>query len=150
MATHPGIIEEPYPFQKLLGFEIVDWTAELVEVHLPIHQAIGNRYGLPHGGVHASLLDTAMGFSGCFTGSRDEKRLAMTLSINVSYLSRPKGKLLIAKGRKIGGGKRTFFAEAEITDETGELIATGSGTLKFCLQPASVSMASRSAIRSAK
>ena len=131
MATHPEIIEDPYPFQSLLGFEIVEWTAETVEARLPIHDALGNRYGIPHGGIHATLLDTVMGYAGCFTGSPTEKRMAMTLSLNVSYLSRPKGETLIAKGRKIGGGKRTFFAEAEITDETGELIATGSGTFRY-------------------
>jgi uncharacterized protein (TIGR00369 family) len=131
MATYPEIIETPYPFQHLLGFQIVEWTPELVEIHLPLHEALGNRYGIPHGGVHATLLDTVMGFSGCFTGSAENTRQAMTLSLNVSYLSRPKGEILIATGRKIGGGNRTFFAEAEIRDETEELIATGSGTFRY-------------------
>lgn len=135
MAQHPELIEEPYPFQKLLGFTIVDWTADRVELHLPVQPDLGNRYGLPHGGVYASILDTVMGFSGCFTGDVTVKRLAMTLSMNVNFLSRPKGQLLIAEGRKTGGGRRTFFAEAKVTDETGELIATGSGTFRYRGEP---------------
>ena len=56
---------------------------------------------------------------------------AMTLNLNVSYLSRPKGDLLIAEGRRVGGGKSTFFGEGVIMDETGEKIATASGTFRY-------------------
>ena len=131
MPTNPDLIESPYPFQDLIGFEMTDWTAARVEIRLPLHPALGNRYGLPHGGVYATMLDTVMGFSGCFTGSLDDRKLAMTLSMTVNYLSRPKGRVLIAEGRKTGGGQRTFFAEGRVTDETGELIATSSGTFRY-------------------
>lgn len=129
--TYPDVIEDPYMFQELLGFRMVDWTAERVVIEMPMREQLSNRYGIPHGGVHASLLDTCMGFSGCFTGDPDRKRRAMTLQLNVQYLSRPKGVLLIGTGRKIGGGKSTFFAEGEITDETGELIARATGTFRY-------------------
>ena len=131
MATFPEIIEDPYPYQNLLGFEIVDWTEDKAVVHQPVKAHLGNRYGLPHGGVYASLLDTVMGFCGCFTGDPIDRKFAMTLSMNVSYLSRPRGELLIVEGRKIGGGQRTFFAEGEVKDETGELIAKGTGTFRY-------------------
>jgi len=131
VARIPDIIEPPYPFQTLLGFTMVEWTANEVEIHLPLRAELGNRYGIPHGGIHATLLDTVMGFSGCFTGDPDRKIRAMTLNLNTTYMSRPKGQVLIARGRKTGGGKRVFFAEAEITDETGELLAKGSGTFRY-------------------
>ncbi|GEM_PF-228628 len=129
--SQPEIIESPYPFQRLLGFQIVDWRADLVEIHQPLHAALGNRFGIPHGGVHATLLDTAMGFAGCFTGDPAQKIQAMTLSLTTTYLARPKGRMLIARGRRTGGGRRIFFAEGEILDDTGELIARGSGTFRF-------------------
>lgn len=129
--TFPEVIEDPYMFQELLGFRMVDWTPERVVIEMPMRIELSNRYGIPHGGVHASLLDTCMGFSGCFTGDPERKRRAMTLQLNVQYLSRPRGEVLIGLGRKTGGGKSTFFAEGEITDETGELIARGSGTFRY-------------------
>lgn len=129
--THPDVIEEPYMFQRLLGFRMVDWTPERVVIEMPLREELTNRYGIPHGGVHASLLDTCLGFSGCFTGDPNRKRRAMTLQLNVQYLSRPKGAVLIGTGRKTGGGRSTFFAEGEIADETGELIARGSGTFRY-------------------
>lgn len=131
MATHPDILEDPYEYQSLLGFRMVEWTEELVRIQVDMTPKLTNRYGLPHGGVHASLLDTAMGYSGCFTGDPVNKRFAMTMTMTVNYLSRPKGKILIAEGMKIGGGRKVFFAEGKVLDETGELIATSTGTFRY-------------------
>jgi len=77
------------------------------------------------------LLDTAMGYAGCYTGDPAQKRMAMTLSLTVNFISRPRGALLIASASKRGGGRRTFFADGEVHDETGELIATGSGSFRY-------------------
>ncbi|MEO1066721.1 MAG: PaaI family thioesterase [Pseudomonadota bacterium] len=131
MSDTRSIIEDPYHFQRLIGFRMVEWTAEKVVLHLPFEEKHTNRYGIPHGGVHALLLDTALGYAGCYTGDPDNKKLAMTLSITVSYLSRPKGTLLITEASKTGGGKSTFFAEGHIVDETGELIAKATGTFRY-------------------
>lgn len=131
MTDTKDLLEDPYEYQKLIGFEIVEWMQDHAKLHLPLAAKHGNRYGIPHGGVHATLLDTCMGFAGCYTGDRDTPQLAMTLSLTVQYLSRPKGELLIATGTKTGGGRKTFFAEGHIMDETGELIAKGTGTFRY-------------------
>lgn len=123
--------EEPYPFQRLVGFEITEWSAEGCTLELPLREDLGNRYGLPHGGVHATLLDTAMGFAGSWTGDPERKVMAMTLALSVQYLSRPRGKTLIARARRTGGGRSTFFAEGTVEDEIGELIARGMGTFRY-------------------
>lgn len=131
MTDTKDLLEDPYEYQKLIGFEIVHWAPDTAKLHLQLASKHGNRYGIPHGGVHATLLDTAMGFAGCYTGDKATPQLAMTLSLTVQYLSRPKGSLLIATGQKTGGGRKTFFAEGQITDETGELIAKGTGTFRY-------------------
>ena len=131
MTNTKDLLENPYEFQKLMGFNIIEWAQDRAKLHLHLAEKHGNRYGIPHGGVHATLLDTCMGFAGCYTGDREEPQLAMTLSLTVQYLSRPKGKLLIANGVKTGGGRKTFFAEGTIADESGELIAKGTGTFRY-------------------
>ena len=131
MIDVKDLLESSYEYQKLIGFEIVAWTQDNAKLQLPLADKHGNRYGIPHGGVHATLLDTCMGFAGCYTGDREAPQLAMTLSLNVQYLSRPKGKLLVATGLKTGGGRKTFFAEGNIADETGELIAKGTGAFRY-------------------
>ncbi|WGI23197.1 PaaI family thioesterase [Amylibacter sp. IMCC11727] len=131
MTDTKDLLEDPYEYQKLIGFDIVEWEQDHAKLHLQLATKHGNRYGIPHGGIHATLLDTCMGFAGCYTGDRETPQLAMTLSLTVQYLSRPKGTLLIATGRKTGGGRKTFFAEGDITDDTGELIAKGTGTFRY-------------------
>jgi uncharacterized protein (TIGR00369 family) len=127
----PRLREVPYPFQELIGFRMADWSADYARFELDVTDAILNRHGIPHGGVHAVLLDTVMGYAGCFTGDPDDRVMAMTLSMTANYLSRPKGSLLIAEGRKTGGGKSTFFASGRVEDETGELVATSTGVFRY-------------------
>ncbi len=126
----PALIEDPYALQRHLGFEIVDWKPDYARVELPMLPHLMNRYGIPHGGVYATLLDTAMGFCGCYTGDPAVKRLAMTLSMNVNYEGRATGTRLICEGRRTGGGAKTFFAQALVTDDLGTRIASGTGVFR--------------------
>lgn len=123
--------EAPYAYSAHLGFSMVDWHAGYSRFELPLADHLNNRHGNPHGGAHASLLDTVMGYAGCWTGDPDTRQMCLTLALNVQYLSRPKGQLMIGEGWKTGGGKSTFFAEGLIKDETGELIAKGTGTFRY-------------------
>lgn len=127
----PSIIEDPYAFQAHLGFEFADWRKDYARIELPLYPHLMNRYGIPHGGVHAVLLDTAMGFSGCYTGDPDNKRLAMTLSMTVNYEGQAKGKKLICEGRRTGGGSKTYFASALVTDELGTRVASATGVFRI-------------------
>ncbi len=130
-STDRSYFEQPYNFQRLVGFQLVEWEPFRAVLHLPLRADHANRTGLPHGGLHATLLDTAMGYSGCYTGTPEQRIDTLTLMLNVSFLSRPRGRTLIAEGRRVGGGHRTFFAEGQVTDETGELIATGSAAFRY-------------------
>ena len=130
-SMDPRLKDPPYPFQNLVGFRMVDWREGLARFDLDVTEAIPNRHGIPHGGVYAVLLDTVMGYAGCFTGDPDNRLMAMTLSMTTNFLSRPRGSLLIGEGRKTGGGKSTFFASGRIEDETGELIATSTGVFRY-------------------
>lgn len=123
--------EPPYPFQAHLGFTIDDWSDGYCLLTQPMVPHLGNRYGIPHGGVLATLLDTALGYASCFTGDPEDKQLVMTLSLNVQYLSVGRGEKLIAEGRKVGGGRTVAFAEGTVKDENGTLVATATGTFKY-------------------
>ncbi|MCC1491672.1 PaaI family thioesterase [Cognatishimia sp. F0-27] len=123
--------EKQYPFAAHIGMELTDWSEGYARCEMPLADFTMNRHGNPHGGVHAALLDTAMGFSGCWTGDPERRQMCLTLALNIQYLSRPQGTHLIAEGHKTGGGKSTFFAEATLRDETGEVIAKGTGTFRY-------------------
>ena len=63
----------------------------------------------------------------------------LTLSLTTQFLAVAtiEGGLLTARATKTGGGKNVFFAEGQITDSTGRLIATATGVFKRGRQPAS-------------
>lgn len=127
----PALLEEPSALQTHLGYRLTEWSEDFARVELPLTPVLMNRQGLPHGGMHATLLDTAMGFAGCYTGDPERAQMALTLSLTVNYLGQARGDVLIAEARRTGGGKSTYFAEGEVRDETGALIATGSGVFRY-------------------
>jgi len=129
--TDPRPMEDAYSFQRLLGYEVTAWSDGFARVELPLTDKLMNRQGLPHGGVHATLVDTAMGYAGCYTGDPDRRKLALTLSLTINYLGQATGARLIAEARVTGGGRRTYFAEASLVEDTGAAIATASGVFRY-------------------
>ncbi len=127
----PALVEDPYPFQKHLGFYLTAWEEDYARFELPIREFLTNRYGILHGGVHAVMCDTVMGFAGCYTGDPDNRKLGMTLSLNVNYMGQLKGETLIAEGWRVGGGRTSFFGEAKISDELGTRAATATGVFRY-------------------
>ncbi|KNX40528.1 hypothetical protein ROTO_29230 [Roseovarius tolerans] len=127
----PALLEAPSALQTHLGYRLTEWSDDFARVELPLTPVLMNRQGLPHGGMHATLLDTAMGFAGCYTGDPERAQMALTLSLTVNYLGQARGDVLIAEARRTGGGKSTYFAEGDVRDETGALIATGGGVFRY-------------------
>jgi len=72
-----------------------------------------------------------MGFAGCYTGDPERRQMALTLSLTVNFLGQARGDRLSAEARRTGGGKSTYFAEADVRDATGALVATGTGVFRY-------------------
>lgn len=124
------VIGAAYPFQRLLGFRKVSQGADHTRLELELREDHFNIVGLPHGGLLATLLDAALGSAGCYP-DRERPRKAVTLNLNVSYLDRPDDGLLIAEGRRVGGGKTIYFSEGEVRDGGGRVLARASGTFRY-------------------
>lgn len=118
-------------FQALVGYRLVRWEQDLAEIELDVDEQHFNRSKLVHGGVHATLLDTAGGISGVFCPIPENIVRAATLSFTIQYIAAAKAGTLRAIGRRRGGGRSIFFAAAEILDATGKLIASGEGTYRY-------------------
>lgn len=123
--------EEPYPLQSHLGFRLTEWRDGFCRLELPLEAFLMNRNGILHGGVSATLLDTAMGFAGCWTGDADLRQAALTLSLNVNYIGQATGRIVICEATKTGGGRKTFFAQARLTDLEGTLVASATGVFRY-------------------
>lgn len=126
-----SLIEEAYPLQRHLGFELTGWQVDCCQITLPLASYVMNRYGIPHGGVHATFLDTVMEFCGCYIDDRARRQLMMTLSLNISFLAQSIGRTLIAEGWRTGGGPKTFFAATSVCSESSAQIATSTGVFRY-------------------
>ena len=71
-------------FQSLIGYRLVLWEPDRAVVEYAMDPAHLNRSGLLHGGVIATLLDTASGYAGCYTLVPGRIRRTLTLSLTTN------------------------------------------------------------------
>ena len=132
MSERPSHLETPVGFGKLVGYRLTRWRPDEAELELVLEPRHLNRSNVPHGGVIATLIDTACGLAGCYSAESGRRRRAVTLSLNTSFLGQARADTtLIAKARRTGGGHTVFFARCDLLDGEGRLIATGEGTFKY-------------------
>jgi uncharacterized protein (TIGR00369 family) len=94
-----------------------------------------NPMGITHGGILATMLDSAM--TCAVHSTLPEGRYPTTLDVSVRFLRAvpPGVGRLEAEGRAVHVGGRTGTAEGRITDENGRLIATGTTSCLILDEP---------------
>jgi len=102
-----------------IGDGEVDVALELRRDHL-------NLQGTAHGGVLATLADTAMGLAYRTVLEPNTDHLTSTLSI--AFLAAGGSGRVVAKGRVLRRGRRFGYAEADVVDASGELLARATST----------------------
>jgi uncharacterized protein (TIGR00369 family) len=79
-----------------------------------------------HGGMVATLLDTAMG-GACWT-LLDHHEAFLTSNLSVEFIRSARPGLLRGDGRVVSRNKRAVFCAAELFDEEGRLLAASRCT----------------------
>jgi uncharacterized protein (TIGR00369 family) len=85
-------------------------------------------FGFVHGGVFASIIDAAA-FWAIFFEVEDQNSGVTTVDLKLNYLAPAASGKLIAKGRQIKLGKTLGYADAEVSDDNGKLLAHGTSTV---------------------
>ena len=116
------------PANDTLGFQRRE-TADPKEVSFTwtVPAELCNSAGNLQGGVLAAFADAVLGGL-CATQLSDDSYPALA-EMKISFLRpAPAGTTITGTGRLLKAGRRLMFAEAEITDGQGRLIAKISGT----------------------
>ncbi len=128
------------PFNKVLGLELRTLDKERPQVGFRMRDELIGNYvrGTLHGGVISSVIDVTGGLT-AFLGMQhnltdqelDERfrqfgRLG-TIDLRIDYLRPGRGKEFIATGHNIRTGTRIAVSRVEVANETGEVIAVGTG-----------------------
>ncbi|MFV0302141.1 MAG: PaaI family thioesterase [Paracoccus sp. (in: a-proteobacteria)] len=126
-----GTIRDETGTQRLLGYMLdVGRGDGRARCGIEIGPQHLNRQGILHGGIAASVLDSAMGTTASLSVDASGRQPFTTLSLTVSFLApgRPGG--AVAEGRITGGGRKTLFIEGVLTHEDGTIIARAQGVFK--------------------
>jgi uncharacterized protein (TIGR00369 family) len=119
------------PFLERMGFKLIKWEEGIAEFEMPIQPWHMNRQASLHGGVVSTLVDTACGFAGLYAPPEAPELQAVTITLNVNFVSSVNSGTLIVKGKKVGGGRKIFFSEAKVFTPDGVLIASGQASFKY-------------------
>ena len=118
--------------QDLVGYDIDLSPADgSVLVTLDVSERHLNRGRSLHGGIIAMMLDAAAGFAVSKHLRPDAEALLVTVTLTTQFIAAAReGARITTTGRRMGGGRKIHYADAEMRDETGTLIARASGVFK--------------------
>lgn len=115
------------PFPSHLRMKLDTISLDQATVKLETAQCHLQPFGIVHGGVMATLIDTATFWSVFLRLPEDAGLVNIDLKLN--YLKSIASGIMTAKGRCIRAGRSINYAEASVEDNEGNLIAHGTSTL---------------------
>lgn len=117
---------ESLPFAKLIGMRLEEMRRDHATISIDMRDDLRQPNGVLHGGVTATLIDTAMAFA-VRTHLKDSERSA-TIDLTVHYLRPHESGRVTCTANVVRAGKRIFTVAADVQNEQGKLIATAVST----------------------
>lgn len=108
------------PVAATLGLELVSLAPHEAVLRLPHRDGLTNGNGVIHGGILASLADSAIAFA--LATAFDGKMGFATSDLTIHYLRRARGEVL-ARARIVRRGATVALGEVELVDGEGTLLA---------------------------
>ncbi|WP_457322798.1 PaaI family thioesterase [Roseateles sp. P5_E11] len=118
------------PLLADLGITLSEWSEGRAVFEMPVLARHLNRQGTLQGGVIATLLDAACGYSALSPTGDPDTDGAVTLMLSISYHARVDAGVVRAVGKVTRAGRSIYFSQGELFDEQGGLVATAQGTFK--------------------
>ena len=114
------------PFGRHLGMEFLEVGDGSARIRLPYSAELANPSGKLHGGVIASLADTAMAVAvGSILGTPGRHS---TVKLEIKFKAPVTDGEIIAEASVTMQKKRLFKGEAVVKNGNGQVVATATGT----------------------
>jgi len=118
------------PYAHFLGLELGEIKTGEAAIHLKVRDEFKQNQGVVHGGVIASLIDTASAFAVATKLEPGER--VTTTDLTIHYLRPVTEGEMRAKARIVRSGRRLFVVSVEVWDSKHVLIATAvTGYIKL-------------------
>ena len=131
LAFVQGLVDGTLPLNTIaqtLGYDISEAESGRVVVTLVPDNTHLNPSGTVHGGLAATLLDSAMGLAIWTTLEKGLSQTTLEFKISLIRPITPGMGLIRAEGTVLNRGRRVGTGEGRITDERGRLLAHGTTT----------------------
>jgi uncharacterized protein (TIGR00369 family) len=115
------------PFPEHMSMRLLSIGLDKAVIELKTANYHLQPYGNVHGGVLATLIDTATFWSVFFRIPEDAGLVNIDLKLN--YLKPVKNGLLIAEGRAIRSGNTICYAESSVLNANRDIVAHGTSTM---------------------
>lgn len=109
------------PFYQLLNMRIEEVRDNYARLSIKIDEKHIQFQGAVHGGVIASLADSAAAWA--VYGSNNLEGTPVTVEMKINFLKPVQSGKLVAEARNIHRGSRIFVGDVEIKNSEGDLIA---------------------------
>lgn len=114
-------------FHRAFGMTLEHVAEGEVDVALVAGAEHLNLMGTVHGGVLATLADTATGLA--YRTVLEPGTTFTTIQLQVTYLAAGRAGWIVARGRVVKRGRRTGYAEANVVDAEDRLLARATALL---------------------
>jgi len=111
---------------QVLGTRVGEISEGRASVYLDVAEKHFNGAGTLHGGVHATLLDNAMGIAAIAATGR---RVA-TMQMDVRFLGRVSEGRVTSRAEVVHRTRRTVTVEGKTYDDEGNLVSMGTATFR--------------------
>jgi uncharacterized protein (TIGR00369 family) len=115
------------PFPKHMSMRLTAISLDRAVLELVTGQCHLQPYGIVHGGVISTLIDTAT-FWAVYMRIPEGSGL-VNIDLKLNYLRPVENGILTAEGHAIRSGNSISYAETNVLNEKRELIAHGTSTL---------------------
>ncbi|WP_185732268.1 PaaI family thioesterase [Burkholderia sp. Bp8963] len=123
-----GELLESIPFLQYLGAQLVRCGCGEAVLHLDVQAHHRNSWGVAHGGLVMTLLDSAMGLAAQNPGSGTSPGMA-TVQMSSQFIHGAAGRL-VARARVVHRSLALVFCEASVVDSRESLCAQGMAAFK--------------------
>ena len=114
------------PFSKLIGMQLVELEIDKAVLSIDMRDDLRQPSGVLHGGVTATLIDTAMAFAVRTRIPMDQA--TATIDLTIHYFRPHLTGTFTCTAKVVRAGKRIFTVSADVVNEHGKHIATGLST----------------------
>jgi uncharacterized protein (TIGR00369 family) len=131
LALVQGLVDGSLPLNTIaqtLGYDVSEAESGRVVVTLVPNDSHLNPSGTVHGGLAATLLDSAMGLAIWSTLEKGFGQTTLEFKISLIRPITPGMGVIRAEGTVLNRGRRVGTAEGRIIDERGRLLAHGTTT----------------------